>query len=476
MTTDPSAKPTLLETLIRIALLGGTGLLILLFVIIVPLSIPGFRMTAVRSVLAVAGAAPPHDTYGHTNILLLGTGDKNHDGADLTDTMIIASIDPSTGSVVMLSIPRDLYLTNNPDVADGRINMLYVSFKGRERAEHPHITDDEATHLALQDTADAVSKLLGTGIQGAIKVDFTAFVNAVDALGGVDVVVTKPITDYTYPIREGVTGLFHMDAGPQHLDGETALKFARSRHGSTDFERSQRQRQLLDAMSAKLASMNRLQQFNFVSAFWQSVLSHVQTTFSTQQVLGLAQIATALSTKNIISEGINFNAGGDAQDAGAGGFLYSPDPALYQGADVLIPTVLPTDPTGWLQIRTYVSFLLNHRDLYLADLPMNVSNVSANSLAAYRLENELRRYGFDVVETKSLPGPKKKVTLAQSFIAFTQGSDRHVAGFFGNLLHMQVSEAAPDVTATGSLIRIVLGKDYKFVPFQVLGTGAGLGR
>ncbi|HVW66278.1 MAG TPA: LCP family protein [Candidatus Peribacteraceae bacterium] len=469
------SQPDIRSLIMRIALLGSAGLLILLLVIVVPLSIPAMRMTAVRTVLAMAGAAPPHDSHGYTNVLLLGTGDKNHDGADLTDTMILASIDPSTRSVLMLSIPRDLYLSGNKDVPDGRINSLYVYYKGHERFEHPHDTDDELTHLALTDTADAISVRFGIPIQGVIKADFTAFVNAVNALGGVDVVVQKPITDYSYPIKEGVTGLFHMDAGPAHLDGETALKFARSRHGGTDFDRSQRQQQLIDAMSLKLKNMSRVQQIEFVSSFWESVLSHVQTTFSTQEILGLTQIGTELSTQEVISAGINFNAGSDYQDSGAGGFLHSADPALYQGADVLLPTTLPTDSTGWKQLQTYAGFLVYHRDLYLAHQHMQVINQSANALAAYRLENEIRRYGFivDPAPKAAANAKTKKPLLAQSFVTFQEDDDKHVASFFGTLLGMNVSQQSADpAEGTGAAVRIILGKDYKYQPFEVIGTGS----
>ena len=451
-----------------------SGFAILLCVVFLIISVAPLRVMALRTALVVAGAAPPHDTQGNTNILLLGVGDKHHDGADLTDTMMIASVDPSTRSAVLLSIPRDLYLSGNKNLPDGRINTLFVVYKGQLRAKNRKMPEAQITQLALVELADEMHRKLGIPIQGVIKGDFTAFTSTVDALGGVDVNVQKPITDHTYPLEENVVGLFHLDAGPQHLDGETALKFARSRHSGTDFDRSARQQQLIQALSEKVQSMNRLQQISFVSSLLNIVVDHMETTMTTQQLLGLTQIGTELSMQNVVMMQINFNSGSDAMDAKAGGFVYSADPTLYNGADVLIPSVLPTDPTGWGQIDTFVSFLINHRDLYLAKTHLQVINTSANSLMAYHLENELRRYGFIVdrlPKQKVDPTVKKQkpVVLPASFIAFTKDDDKRVAGFFGDLLHMNLSrQSVIDETATGSEVRIVLGKDYKYQPFEVL--------
>lgn len=470
----PLPFPALLA---RIATLTLAALAIFLCVVLLVVTVAPLRVLAVRGVLYMAGAAPAQDKQGFTNVLLLGVGDKHHDGADLTDTMMIASIDPTTRSAVLLSVPRDLYMSGNKNLPDGRINTMYVYEKNLLRVQNKKLSDAELSTMALREVGDEMGRKLGISIQGVIKVDFTAFTEVVDALGGVDVVLEKPLTDYTYPLEEGVVGEFHLDAGPQHLDGETALKYARTRHSGTDFDRSARQQQLIQALSQKVQSMNRFQQVGLVSSLLQTIVNHMQTTMTTGEILGLTQLGTELSMKNLVTMQINFNSGSDSIDAKAGGFLYPADPALYEGASVLVPSVLPTDKTGWGQMATFASFLLYHRELYLSGVHMQVVNVSANSLAAYRLENELRRYGFTV---DPAPVPEKKtgktatIAIPTSFITFTQSSDKQVAGFFSNLLGMNISQQEKtDATATGSVVRIVLGKDYKYQPFQAIsGTGA----
>jgi len=474
-TPQDSASFTVFPLLGRIVALTLAAFAIFLFLLTLIVTISPLRVAAMRGVLMVAGAAPPQDAYGFTNILLLGVGDKNHDGADLTDTMMIASIDPGTRSAVLLSIPRDLYLTGNKNTPDGRINTLYFFAKQALKRKDKTLSDKDLSRLALQAVGEEMGEKLGVEVHGVVKADFTAFVNTVDALGGVDVDVAKKIMDYSYPVGENEVGLFELDAGLQHLDGETALRFARSRHGSTDFDRSARQQQLLQALSAKVQTMSRLEQISSVSALLKNVVNHLDTTFTTQELLGITQIGSELSMENLIRMQVNYNAGGDYIPAQAGGFVYAPDPALYEGASVLVPTVLPTDKTGWGQMRTFAGFLVYQRALYLSKAEVQVVNVSATALAANRLENELRRYGFRVGEAPKPPkttGKTQTVNVPASFIIFTNSVDKQMAGFFGGLLNMDVSQQSPtDATATGSIVRIVLGKDFKYQPFQSLAFG-----
>ncbi len=465
-----------LERVVTLALVGFAILLVIITLIV---TIAPLRVAATRGVLSIAGAAPPRDSHGFTNVLLLGVGDKNHDGADLTDTMMIASIDPLTRSAVLLSIPRDLYLTGNKTIPDGRINTLYFYEKQALKLKDKTRSAADLSKMALHEVGDEMGRKLGIDIHGVVKVDFTAFTEVVDALGGVDVIVEKKITDYTYPIAENQTGLFELDAGPQHLDGETALRFARTRHGSTDFERSARQQQLLGALSQKAKSMGRFEQISFASSLLKTLSRHMETTFTTAELLGLTQIGTTLSLDNLITMQVNYNAGGDYIEAKAGGFVYAADPALYEGASVLLPTSLPTDQTGWGQIAAFAGLLVYQRSLYLTDAEVQVVNVSANALMASRLENELRRYGFTVGEAPKAPKTttkEKPADLPASFIIFSNTDGKQLAGFFGGLLKMDVSQdTSADKTGTGSIVRIVLGKDFKYQPIQTLvGTGAAL--
>src|SRR3989344_1140029 len=111
------------------------------------------RVVSVPGVLSVAGADLPTDENGLTNILLLGQGDETHDGKDLTDTIIIASFDPTrTKSAVLLSLPRDLYLLHTENMGVGRINSMYRDYKSYLKFEKD-MDEQEASLEAMKELA-----------------------------------------------------------------------------------------------------------------------------------------------------------------------------------------------------------------------------------------------------------------------------------------------------------------------------------
>jgi polyisoprenyl-teichoic acid--peptidoglycan teichoic acid transferase len=204
------------------------------------------------------------------NIALYGYGGDGHSGAYLTDSIMVLSIQPQASGppqVAEISIPRDWYVPidlGNGHRYQGRINEAYSD--GQTDA-YPNRADQYKGDFGGGRLADAtLEKLLGIHIDHFVGIDFHAFQYAVDAVGGVDVVVPHTFTDTQYPHGECDTGdcgymTVHFDAGPQHMDGRTALIFARSRHSldngeGTDFARSRRQQIILQALKQKVVSVN----------------------------------------------------------------------------------------------------------------------------------------------------------------------------------------------------------------------------
>ncbi|HYA01376.1 MAG TPA: LCP family protein [Candidatus Binatia bacterium] len=196
------------------------------------------------------------------NIALYGYGGPGHDGPYLSDSIMVVSIQPHQGGaaqVAEISIPRDWYVpiydAAGKKVDEGRVNQAY-SDGMIQGGGSPGSPDGGA----LADAA--LSRLLGIPIDYYIGLDFTAFKQAVDAVGGIDIDVPTGFTDPQYPSCDAdtcpyTTVSFH--AGEQHMDGATALEYARSRHGDngqgTDFARSQRQQQILVALKQKVLSV-----------------------------------------------------------------------------------------------------------------------------------------------------------------------------------------------------------------------------
>ncbi len=450
----------LLGVLVVLALLGGTvGALF------------HFHVVTVRGILSAAGTDLPTDANGYTNFLLLGVGDKNHDGVDLTDTMIIASIDPKeTKSAVLLSIPRDLYVTNTLHMGlVGRVNTLYRDYK-LYLEKTMHISENEASQLSMKEVAAELGRQLGIQIHEVVKVDFTAFVDAVNTLGGVDIDVPHDIVDTQYPVTETEYGTFIIHAGLQHLDGETALKYARSRHSTSDFDRSQRQQAIIQAMGEKAKQLG-IASPGKIAGLLRIFSDHVETTMNFAGLLGAAKLGDGIDKQNVISMHLNDQTGYDNNLAAPGGFLYNPPRDQYNGASVLLPYSIPLTPVTWKQLKIFVQLLLHNRGIYLAHPQIVILNAGAPNGLAGRLGAELTRFGFVVSNVSNASDDRKsplRNLASSSIIAGTQ-ADQTLAQFFATLLHLPLSAATGELPPDKlGQVTILLGKDYIYTPMQDL--------
>jgi polyisoprenyl-teichoic acid--peptidoglycan teichoic acid transferase len=193
------------------------------------------------------------------NILLLGYGGPAHAGPYLTDSMLLLSLRDHGRRAVLLSIPRDLMARIPALYAGGvitaRINNAYAI--GVDRINFPAVRDQWKTPTGGGDLAAAtVTDVTGQRTDAWVAVDFTAFRDLVDAVGGVDVDVPVALDDPRYPAGETTAYThIHFDAGRQRMNGVRALEYARSRQTTSDLDRTARQRILLGAIRRRLASI-----------------------------------------------------------------------------------------------------------------------------------------------------------------------------------------------------------------------------
>lgn len=218
------------DSALRVARRRASCLPPLIAVLVVFLCIIGGPIAA-RYVLSPWIAVLPR-----TNILILGLDRRSgEDYVARSDTVMLMTVYPPGPRVALLSIPRDLYV-DVPGYGHDRINTAHFWGENAVSGGGPA--------LAMQ----TVAQNFGVPVHHYVRVDFTAFRAIVDAVGGIDVVVEQPVVDDAYPTDD--YGVMHIEipAGPQHMDGETALRYARSRHGSSDFERAERQQQIVTAL------------------------------------------------------------------------------------------------------------------------------------------------------------------------------------------------------------------------------------
>jgi LCP family protein required for cell wall assembly len=200
-------------------------------------------------------ANPLKETSGVTNILLLGVPGGEHEGSDLTDTMIFLSFNQKNGKTVLISLPRDIW----SETLQAKINSAY------------HFGEEKRKGGGLVLAKSSIEEIVDLPIHYALKIDFAGFRQIIDLLGGVEIEIERAFDDYKFPIEgkeDDPCGgdpeykcryqYIHFDAGRQLLNGEKALQYVRSRNAEgeegTDFSRSKRQQKLILALKNRLFS------------------------------------------------------------------------------------------------------------------------------------------------------------------------------------------------------------------------------
>ena len=288
------------------------------------------------------------------SVLLVGFGGPGHDGGYLTDSLQVMTFDPKAGTVTLISIPRDLFIQipvmNGRGGYWGRINEAYTAGMGnvdRNETRVSYEKHEAGGQLAMK----AVAQVLGIPIDYWVSMDFVGFRQFIDAIGGVDVNVEKAFTDYQYPNNDDATvdpsyRTVRFAAGMQHMDGETAITFARSRYSAqdgNDFSRSRRQQLLMTAVKDKLFQVETIPRLlSLLDAFE----GHLRMSFSfteAKDLLGWGQAQARSNRQFAIRTGV-------LED---GQLLYSE--TLASGAYVLFPRAGQGNYTA---IHRYVSNLL----------------------------------------------------------------------------------------------------------------------
>jgi LCP family protein required for cell wall assembly len=237
------------------------------------------------SVFSGGEIAAPVD--GRYNILLLG-GDAGPDRLGMRpDSISVVSIDAETGSAVIFGIPRNLeqatFVAGSPlygpfpngyDCGDDCL----VSYLYTYGEEHPELYPDaiaQGSQPGIEATRDAAEGILGLTLQYYVLIDMQGFAQLIDALGGIDIEVAErlPYGANTYDNGTHAPPAGYIEAGQQHMDGQTALWYARSRYGSNDYERMDRQRQVQEAMLRQFDPGNIVTKFQAVAAAGTQVVS-----------------------------------------------------------------------------------------------------------------------------------------------------------------------------------------------------------
>lgn len=452
---EHSRRTTLLKKIFAIAFALLLIAILLLFIAQTVFSL-NFSMKSIF--FSTVGTTLPTDDKGYTNFLLLGVGDDDHSGVDLTDTIIVASVDPEkTKSVVLLSVPRDLYIVKS-EMGVGRINSLYRDYK--HHLINEGVEPGQASLDALRELGELVSEKLNLPIHRVIKVNFSAFTEAIDALGGVDVFVERDLVDTQYPGPNYTYETFILTSGLQHLDGETALKYVRSRHSTSDFSRSERQQQVITAAAEKAKSMKLLSNVKKITELYRIFSNNTETSMTLGEIVSAAQMGDELDRSRVINMQLTaFN---------EGGFLYPPPREEFEGASVLLPTS-NTEYGGFDLIQTFTSLIFYQRGIFIVKPKIAVLNAGASPGAAGVLGAELARYGFNVVDTANTDDAPATSIASRPVSEDEHDPNENSLIFLSGLLQMSTGTFPTNAELEQPAdIIITLGPDYRFQTIEKL--------
>ena len=374
---------------------------------------------------------------GRVNILLLGVGDAGHSGQELSDTMIVASYDPKTKDVAMLSIPRDLYV-KVPNNGFSKINSAHAFGEQYKEGAGPDLAKK------------TVSEVLGIPIHYYIRTDFTALKQAVDTVGGVDIDVLSTLIDPDYPCEknEGKVCGFSILAGPQHFNGSSALKYARCRKGNCgdDYGRAKRQQDVLVALRQKATKLNILANPAKVVEILDIVGKNVRTDLQVWEIERLTQVARETDPSKITSKVLDIDTTGLVKNSQVG------------AASVVVPVA---GIGNYSAIQAFVRSIFVDGYIKQEAATIQVENGTAQLNKAQLVSELLKSYNYNVISVVPADATSYKKT---QIIDSSRGSKPYTIQYLEKRFGVKATPAAQDSAEqkpAAADVRIIVGTDYK---------------
>jgi LCP family protein required for cell wall assembly len=328
---------------------------------------------------------------------------------------MVASRNPKLGAVTMLSVPRDLYVNTTGIHIKGRINEVFAVGMGRKQN-----FETGARYMSQQ-----LQEIMGVEIPYYVLIDFDGFEGVVDSLGGIDVFVEKPILDTTYPSSETNIMTFRLGSGMQHLDGKTALMFARSRHSTSDFARSLRQQLIVKAIMKQLTSKDVLLSPTKIKNLYADYTKMVQTNITADEMIGMSRYAYNL--EHIFSFGFTTDCSNSAWKYSVPAcFLVAPPRELFDGAAVMIPVGPNNSASFYDYTKKFAFYVLHNQNYLIEDANIVIQNGIDKKYAkqikrkpdghANAIASKLKKYAFKVINVENT---KQVLTGTTIFIVGT---------------------------------------------------------
>lgn len=370
---------------------------------------------------------------GRVNILLLGTGDDGHAGENLTDTMIVASLDPKTNDVVMIGIPRDLYV-RVPSYGWNKINAAHALAEQNKPGSGPELIKQ------------TISEIINQPIHYFTRVDFTGLKVAVDKIGGINVYNSDDLSDPEYPCdkNSNFSCGFKLKSGYYKMDGTLALKYARCRKGTCgdDYGRAKRQQSVVVGMRDQALQTGNILNPAKVSELTSVIGDHLKTDLSIEELKRLVDVSRKIDSNSIVNKVIENENEGLVKNSFVG------------DASVVVPSA---GVGNYKAIQAYVKSLLIDGYLKSELAKVSISNSNAPISEIYAVSGVLKSLGYNVIKTSSLRTSGDGKTVIKDY---TNGKKPYTLKYLENRFNVKSEKA--DNNQSGAEIEIVLGANYEF--------------
>lgn len=339
------------------------------------------------------------DEYWNVNVLLVWIWWEVHQWWFLSDTMIVVSRNQDLWAITMISVPRDLYVSWSGYA--GRINWVFARWHSKWW-----------TLLSWAELlSEKMEQILWLKIPYYAVVDFQWFKDVVDTLWWVDIYVPETIHDTTYPNNNLWYETFHISAWEQHLDWDTALKYARSRHTTSDFSRSQRQQQLIKAIIDKALKKENITNINTLKELYDTYTEMVDTNITSREIIWAIKYID--NFWNVYSFWLNtYCTYKSYKLTDAWCFLYNWNRDAFNWMAVILPNWWSVSNISYYEYTKNFADFVAHNQWYLMENPKIMIRNAINkayaswkwkqySWRAWKLAVKMKKYWFNIQWTEN---------------------------------------------------------------------------
>lgn len=381
---------------------------------------------------------------GRVNIALLGIGGGDHAGGNLSDTIMIASLDVKTKEVAIVSVPRDLYV-KIPGYGYDKVNAANAY---GER-------DNKDGGTLAKKTFEAN---LGVPIHYYARIDFDGFKKAIDVVGGIDITNTSTLYDSEYPCDNNQYRScgYSLKPGQYHLNGLQALKYARCRKGTCgdDYGRAARQQEVLVALRKKALSLGTLSNPAKIASLIDVVGGNFKTDLSFNEIKKLVGIGKDIDASKIINKVLTNNPNDGSVPLVQNGNI--------GGASVVIPAAGNGNFTA---IKAFIRSLFVDNYIKTENAKVEIQNGTSRAGLAATTAALLKGYAYNVVAITSADKTTYSTTVIYDY---SGGKKPSTVRYLENRFKVKATKATTPVATTAADgttsivpdIRIIIGSDY----------------